>query len=166
MADAPTTPLWVPLVTPVIAALATWVTAKFEILSLHRIRQYEGTWYAYYRDPDSRKCQEEIWNFSTLGRVTVTRNGKVTFKGTLNLKAGKAYMDVTSTISGDERLFVMLDTPNNPRTGDSRPSACSWLGKSGNHTTTAGHGVLSRNRLEDTAIAAIKDEFIQASVSN
>src|SRR6266478_534133 len=108
MADAPTTPLWVPLVTPVIAALATWVTAKFEILSLHRIRQYEGTWYAYYRDPDSRKCQEEIWNFSTLGRVTVTlpfrvtvtlprveiwnfstlgrvtvtRNGKVTFKGT------------------------------------------------------------------------------------
>jgi hypothetical protein len=159
MLDSPAPPIWVTLVTPVIAALATWATTKFEIMSFHRIRQYEGTWYAYYRDPDTKEVQEEIWNFSTLGAVTVSRKGKSTFKGRLILKGNKAYMNVDSTISTDERLFVMLDTPNNPRTGDPRPSLCIWLGKSTDHTTTAGHGKLSRERLTDPMI---KDEFIRA----
>jgi hypothetical protein len=159
MADPISTPLWVPLVTPVVAALATWATTKFELLSLHRLKQYEGTWYAYYRDPDTHKIQEEIWCFTVVGGVTVSRNGRVTFKGRLSLKGNKAYMNVDSTISNDERLFVMLDTPNNPRTGDSWPTVCIWLGKSANHTTTAGHGLLSRFKLEQPSI---KDEFFRA----
>src|SRR5438105_3163753 len=121
-------PVWVTLVTPVIAALATWVTTKFEITSVHRFKQYEGTWYAYYRDPDTMAVQEEIWNFSILGAVAVSRNGKNTFRGRLTLKGSKAYMNVDSTVSRDERLFVMLDTPNSPRTGDPQPSLCIWLG--------------------------------------
>ena len=91
--------------------------------------------------------------------------GTMTFKGRLTLKGNKAYMDVISTISGDERLFVMLDTPNNPRTGDSQASTCIWLGKNKNHITTAGHGVLSRSRLEDAA-TRVKDEFIQTLLPN
>jgi hypothetical protein len=161
MLEAPAAPIWVLLVTPVITALATWVTTKFEIMSLHRIKQYEGTWYAYYRDPDSKEVQEEIWNFSMLGAVTVSRNGKSTFKGRLTLKGNKAYMNVDSTMSTDERLFVMLDTPVNPRTGDQQPSLCIWLGKSANHTTTAGHGQLSRGKLTSPDIN-IRDEFIRA----
>jgi hypothetical protein len=159
MLESPTAPIWVTLVTPAIAALATWITTKFEIMSVHRIKQYEGTWYAYYRDPDSKEMQEELWRFSMLGAVTVSRNGKRTFKGRLTLKGNKAYMNVDSTISTDERLFVMLDTPNSPRTGDQQPSLCIWLGKSADHTTTAGHGVLSREKLTSPGI---KDEFIRA----
>ena len=158
MLEGPTTPIWVTLVTPVIAALATWVTTKFEILSVHRIRQYEGIWYAYYRDPDNKEVQEEIWQFSSLGAVAVYRNNRNTFKGKLTLKGNKAYMNVDSTITADERLFVMLDTPNSPRTGDPQPSLCIWLGKSADHTTTAGHGLLSRSKLPNPAV---KDEFLR-----
>ena len=159
MADAATTPIWVTLVVPVITAAATWMTTKLELLSLNRVKEYQGTWYAYYRDPDTKGIEEEIWSFSTLGRVSVSRAGRTTFKGSLVLRSNKAYMDVHSTMSGDERLLVMLDTPNNPRNGDSRPCGCIWLGKSGDHTTTAGHGLLSRTRLESPPI---RDEFIQA----
>jgi|SRR5215472_15369469 len=160
MADAP---LWVAIVTPAITAVATgattWITAKFEVLAFKELKQYEGIWYAYYRDPDSKECQEELWTFSALGNVTVSRNGKTTFKGKLSLRGNKAYMNVSSTISRDERLFVMLDRPVDPR-GDLKPSVCVWLGKSANYTTTAGHGLLSRQKLTNPPI---KDEFVRAA---
>ena len=126
MAD---TPVWVQLVTPVITAVATWVTTKFEVLSVRQLKQYEGNWYAYYRDPDDASTvQEEIWEFSTLGSVKVRREGRLTFKGRLSLKGGKAYMNVDSVRTADERLFVMLESPTDPRGGE-RASICLWLGK-------------------------------------
>jgi hypothetical protein len=164
MLDAPATPVWILLTVPVITALATWATTKFEVLSLRRVREYEGLWYAYYLDPDTRKPQEELWNFSVIGRVTVTRNGKITFKGVLTVKGNKAYMDVKSTLSEYERLFVMLDSPTNPHTGDSRSSPCIWVGMNGNGATTAGHGLLSRIRLQSLD-QLLKDEFLQVVVA-
>jgi len=158
MAD---TPAWVQLTVPVVAAAATWVTTRLDFGSLGRVKQFGGLWYAYYRDPDTRKCEAELWEFSSLGAVSVSRNGRCTFKGRLSLKGNKAYMNVKSTISSDERLFVMLDTPSNPRNGDFRPSVCIWLGKSADHTTTAGHGLLSRERIDNPVI---KDEFLRAEV--
>lgn len=157
MADSP---IWVQLLTPVIAAAATWITTKFEVLSFRRLRQYEGIWYAYYRDPDNGEIQEETWIFSNLGRVSVNRNRKITFKGRLSLKGGKAYMNVDSVQTGDEKLFVMLEPPNNPRNGDERASICLWLGKDGGSQITAGHGLMSRNKLDK--LPDIKKVFLRA----
>jgi hypothetical protein len=70
-------------------------------------------------------------------------------------------MNVDSTPSGEERLFVMLDTPKNPRTGDDRPSVCIWLGKNADGKTTAGHGMLSRTPVRSPSV---KTEFISATV--
>jgi hypothetical protein len=158
MAD---TPAWATLLAPVIAAVAAWATTKFEVLSLPLIREYAGSWYAYYLDPDSRTLEREMWKFSPLGIVTVTRNNKTTFKGKLSLRGNKAYMNVQSTIARNERLFVMLDVPVNPRTGDDRPSVCIWLGKSADGATTAGHGLLSRKEI---VRPTIKDEFLRGKL--
>jgi hypothetical protein len=157
MADA-----WATLLAPVIAALATWATTKFEVLSLHSIKEYKGTWSAYYLDPDTKKLEKEIWTFSPLGTVSVSRNNKTTFRGKLSLRGNKAYMNVQSTVSRNERLFVMLDAPTSPRTGDNRPCVCIWLGKSGDGSTTAGHGLLSR---ADLSRPIIKKEFLRANLS-
>jgi len=153
------TPIWVQLATPAITAMAGWATSKLDLLSFGSLKQYNGLWYAYYRDPDDHGIQEELWNFSKLGSVVVTRNGKTTFKGRLALKGRKAYMQVVSVKTGEERLLVMLDPPTNPRNGDERPSICLWLGEDGDGRTTAGHGLISRSRLEN---ANTKDEFIRA----
>src|SRR5438046_2720579 len=101
MAD---TPIWVQLLTPVITACAGWGVSKLVLLSVGDLKEYEGTWYAYYRDPDSNEVQEENWCFTTLGKVTVSRNGRTTFKGRLKLKGNKAYMNVDSTVSSGEKL--------------------------------------------------------------
>jgi hypothetical protein len=156
MAEAPWWPI---LVAPIITALATWITTKFELLSLRRIKEYEGLWYAYYLDPDTKSLEKELWSFTSFGNVTVSRNGERTFKGTLSLRGNKAYMNVDSTLWRGERLFVMLDAPNNPRTGDQGAVVCIWLGKSADQTTTAGHGILSREELDTPEI---KNEFLRA----
>jgi hypothetical protein len=85
------------------------------------------------------------------GSVTVSRNSRTTFKGRLSLKGKKAYMCVDSTVTTNEQLFVVLDARNDPR-GDPRPSICIWLGNSGEQTTTAGHGLLSRTKLDNPSI--------------
>lgn len=160
MAD---TPIWVQLVTPVLTAAAAWFFSKSDVWSLGSLSEYKGNWYAYYRDPDTKQIQEEIWTFSRTGNVTVGRNGKTTFRGRLSLKNNKAYMHVKSTVAKGERLFVMLNSPTNPRTGDSGPSVCVWLGQDGDHKTTAGHGMLSRTALREPNI---KNEFIRELAEN
>lgn len=158
MADAP---IWVTLVTPFVTAWAGWMTSKLDLLSFGGLKEYEGDWYAYYRDPDEGKVEEELWTFSKLGRVTVKRGGKTTFEGRLVLKGTKAYMHVESVKTRKERLLVMLDPPANPRNGDEKPSICLWLGQDGKRRTTAGHGLISRRSLQRPEI---KDEFIRAAV--
>jgi hypothetical protein len=39
MADNPT-PICVTLVVPIITAVATWITAKFDVLSINRVKEY------------------------------------------------------------------------------------------------------------------------------
>ena len=154
----PDSPVWVQLTTPIVAAAATWILSRTELWAIGSLREYSGTWYAYYRDPDTKQLQTELWEFSPLGNVKVSRNSKTTFKGRLSLKNNKAYMHVRSTVAKGERLFVMLNSPVNARTGDAGPSVCIWLGQDGRHRTTAGHGLLSRTPIPDPQI---KDEFLQ-----
>jgi hypothetical protein len=158
----PEAPTWVLISTPIISAVATgvvtWASTKLEVFSLRRVRQFEGIWYAYYRDPNTKSLQEEIWTFSPLGKVEVSRGGRTTFKGRLSLKGNKAYMYVDSVISSVDRLFVMLDSPNKPK-GDPTPAVCIWLGLDDKWATTAGHGLLSREKLENPLI---KDQFLRA----
>jgi hypothetical protein len=136
--------------------------SRLDLLEIGRIKQYVGKWYAYYRDPDSEEIEEEIWEFSSFGSVRVSRKGKTTFKGTLKLRGYKAYMHVESTVVKGERLFVMLDTPSNPRSQQEGPAVCLWLGQDGDHRTTAGHLLLSRGSLVKPDI---KNEFIRAESS-
>ena len=156
MAD---TPIWVTLTTPVLAAVATWATTKLDLISFSSLRQYKGLWYAYYIDPDTLQLEEEFWEFSTFGTVTVSRKGTVTFRGRLVLKRSKAYMQVESVKTKQERLLVMLDPPTNPRTGGAMPSRCLWLGQNGKNITTAGHGLISRQQLNSPSI---RQQFIFA----
>jgi hypothetical protein len=152
-------PAWVLLLVPIITALSTYAITKIELLSLRAVKEFEGPWHAYYIDPDTRNVETELWTVSGLGAVTVSRGKKTTFKGRLTLRGNKAYVAATSTLSRDERLFVMLDVPLNPRTGDHRPCPCIWLGKSGNNLTTAAHGILSRDPLQNPPL---KSEFLLA----
>ena len=153
-------PIWVTLTVPVITAVAGYLVPKLDLIAFNKTKQYAGTWYAYYRDPDgAHEIQEEIWYFSKLGRVTVTRSGKATFKGRLEVGQSKAFMRVESTLSSNDRLFVLLHPPHNPRLGDAVPSVCLWLGEDLNSRATAGHAMLSRAPIKGPAIA---DEFIRA----
>jgi hypothetical protein len=162
MAEAPT-PIWIQLTVPVITAVATaaatWATSKLDLFSYHSLKQYEGSWFAYYRDPDTRKIENEIWEFTKFGNVSVKRNGRETFKGRLVLKQKKAYMQVENVQTGVERLLIMLDPPNYPRIGGQGPSHCLWLGQNNLGNTTAGHGLISRDQQNDPQL---KDEFIFA----
>jgi len=148
---------------PIMSAAATWAFTNVDFPSLRRFREYEGPWHAYYLDPDEPErvgVQHEVWSFTRLGRVTVTRHGKVTFKGRLSLKSNKAYMLLDSCIVAEERLFVMLDKPTLVR-GDLRrePLPCLWLGRDERYRITAGHGLLRRDPIE---APQIKNEFLRA----
>jgi hypothetical protein len=155
----PDTPAWVTLATPIVTAAATWVVSKLDLLSVGGLSQYKGTWYAYYRDPDgNHEIRSEIWDFSSVGGVTVSAGGRVTFKGRLKLLGNKAMMSVVSTLSKTEGLQVLLNAPNDPR-GYKQPCVCVWLGSDASSRTTAGHGLLSRTQL---TAGEVNDEFLRA----
>jgi len=154
------TPIWVQFTIPFVTAIATWSVSKLDLISLGGVQEYTGQWYAYYRDPDSGKIESEIWAFSKLGAVTVSRNGSVTFNGKLTIKGAKAYMYVTSAVTKRERLFVTLNAPTNPRTGEAQGSACIWLGEDGSHRITAGHALLSRKPIH---VPKVPEGFMRAA---
>ncbi len=112
-----------------------------------RYRRYSGDYFGYYMEKAQAGdvLAQEQWRISRTGKISISRDGSIVFRGRIRLRNKKIYVTADSTIRG-ERMFLTFDQP---RFGHSKSLRCIWLGEDDRQNTVASRGIISREALSD-----------------
>ena len=112
-----------------------------------RYRRYSGDYFGYYMEKAKAGdvLAQEQWRISRTGKISISRDGSIVFRGRIRLRNKKIYVTADSTSHG-ERMFLTFDQP---RFGPSMSLRCIWLGEDDRQNTVASRGIISRQALSD-----------------